>query len=99
MSIQISGQISEIIKKTENMSLKEKQSFFWFIVEKWGKENVFTYSDTLYSNQMLINLPDWFNISEPINQEKSKKHQLENLKNLQGILPSDFEINEEEFYQ
>jgi len=43
MEIQMTEQVAKIFEETEKMTLNEKQSLFWIMVERWGQENVLSY--------------------------------------------------------
>jgi len=94
MEIQMTEQVAKIFQETEKMTLNEKQSLFWIMLEKWGQENVLSYNTT-NTNQMLITVPKYLEIRKFGN----RKSPFENMKNWQGKLPQNFKMDEEEFYQ
>jgi len=94
MQIQMTQQVAKIVAETEKMTLNEKQSLFWIMVEKWGQENILNYNTT-NTNQMLITVPKYLEIRKV----ETRKSPFENIKSWQGKLTEDIKIDEEEFYQ
>ncbi len=94
MQIQMTEQVAKIVEETEKMTLTEKQSLFWIMVEKWGQENILNYNTT-NTNQMLITVPKYLEIRKSKN-ENILKSNLQKLQN--ACLNKDFEYSDEDFY-
>jgi len=43
MKLKISEKVSKILTEADLISAEEKQSLFWHLLEKFGKEHIFTY--------------------------------------------------------
>ncbi len=94
MQIQMTQQVARIFEETEKMTLNEKQSLFWIMVEKWGQENILNYNTT-NTNQMLITVPKYLEIRK-FGNENILKSNLQKLQN--ACLNKDFEYSDEDFY-
>jgi len=94
MQIQMTEQVARIFEETEKMTLNEKQSLFWIMVEKWGQENILNYNTT-NTNQMLITVPKYLEIRK-FGNENILKSNLQKLQN--ACLNKDFEYSDEDFY-
>ena len=83
MEIQMTEQVAKIFEETEKMTLTEKQSLFWIMVEKWGQENVFQIHHVNWNqNALYIELPnkfDWEDFgNEILESRKSKNNEMLN---------------------
>jgi len=95
MEIQMTQQVARIFEETEKMTLTEKQSLFWIMVERWGQENVLSYNTT-NTNQMLITVPKYLEIRKFGNENNPAKMFLNEVGKFENVDFSD--IEEEEIY-
>ncbi len=82
MQIQMTQQVAKIVAETEKMTLNEKQSLFWIMVEKWGQENILNYNTT-NTNQMLITVPKYLEIRKFGNENNSNNLFFDNEKQVE----------------
>jgi len=51
MQTVLTPQIANILQQTRDLSVTEKQNLFWFILQTFGQENIFTYQNIYISNK------------------------------------------------